>query len=313
MQFEYRLKIDLKDSLKQDIENIIFEFLRLSKATRIDIDKFYIADEDNFGKALKEIDKDETYTNNEIIVAAAKTASYYKEKSVVSSIILRDFVMGVVLNWKHGYTNDIDEVDELLNLYVIPHELGHCYDNKIRKHLNFSPLRNNDNLFKINTVNMYYYEILLSELSACVFSAYAVNEGIVQYEINNLVNHIDQMMKNISILKIEYYSNNEVLYNLAFEVSGLFWFILIQFSKLIGFKIGNKDLSNISILENANYGFRDEYLLEELESLLIKSWDSYPNFELSLEKKVCEIWSKLCLSNGYEYKVGDVGDGFWWK
>jgi len=183
---------------------------------------------------------------------------------------------------------------------LVYHELGHCLDNYLRKDLT-SVVIDDGNRFKIRQVAKYYYQIILGEFAACVHSAKIMDADLYRYDLNNTQTMIANQIKNLEPEKRKGQFGGSNLKRSLFSASGVFWFILVQYSKLIGSKMGNPNLSEIHLETWINAIPKASDLLYDLSEILSKLWSLYPELNGNSFERILETWKVLAFEYGYEF------------
>jgi hypothetical protein len=315
MEVEFLIEgLDPSEYLIKVVTGFVKDCIKQSRVSESDIDKILLADDDNYLKAIKQLDENETYTKNNMVVGMGKTIYRRNNNEYKNGIVLKRVIIEAPLEGNIKYKN-IDEWEpaRLEFLYVIHHELGHCYDNKTRNLIEYPKIFDENKLFKIKQVAEYYTAILLSDFFACVFSAYAAREKMIEYDCRNLDGYVIKGEKRIVDLKTKYFVDKNYLYELAFEVAGDFWFILMQYAKLVGFKIGNEVLSSVEIKVDSDVINKNIDILREFEKILNNCYKYYPNYDSKIHNFLFDIWNRLCLRCGYEFVEGLNSDALFFN
>ncbi len=275
--------------------------------------KIIIADEEYFEKAVDEIKPNCSFTKSEYLTLGGKSFLLSSEHGYKFSLLFNSLNFSVALTDIPEGSDKEFFVLKKFNKNITFHELGHCLDNKFRHESKEYKIRNDDNLFKIQTVCKYYINILIDEIAACYLSSASVDSDVFFYDMNSndesFQNQIDEKSK---ILK-KYSGNKDELYEIAFITSGIFWFIFIQYGKLIGYKIGNKALGNIDIEFSSINKNLSKSILKQFEEVIKKMWLSYPNINVeNTYNELIPIWKNFTMSMGVKFVESENGDGIFW-
>lgn len=143
-------------------------------------------------------------------------------------------------------------------------------------------------IFRIQKISQYYWEILQEEYFACMYSAPWMSDLAYEEENNNTQETA------IQYLDVE----NKTLLNNPhrnFIIAGNLWFILIQYSKLIGMQIGNTNLSNIPIK------FHPKMSIELIEKIYcdFKKLYIFSNSYAPLSD-ILKTWEMFCIEFGFQ-------------
>jgi len=301
--------------LLQFIEKLLNHCLKKMGLSSKDIGRVIFADQDHYATAIKDISGHMSYTNDVDYISVGKTVSKRLNSGhILSDITLRsgiiDKIVGGVLN-----NCDISRWDESEQqaLYTIYHELGHCKDGKIRQDITTPHIVNSTNKFKIRQICDYYRHILLGELSASVHSGLFMTAKVFERKLSDTILKIEKKLTYIDELMDKYSKDHSILYELAFTVGGLFWFILIQYSKLIGTRISNKRLRDHELILWKEASTSAYSIILEYDRLISSAWCVYPNWDSNLFHDLDSTWESLSLSFGYKFVHSDQGDALYWQ
>lgn len=303
-----------QENLTNEINNLLVSCINHSKISESDIGKIIIADKQNFADAIYSIDKNETYTSNNILSGIGKTIPIKVNEGIINNIVFNRVVFDACFYGLNTYSNFNEwDPETYIMYYVLHHEFAHCYDNKTRLNFEKPLLRDVDNLFKVKNVSNYYFNILIGEYSACFYSAYSVLKSMVNYEISNFNSYINSFLFEIENRKNRYKIDSRELYNIAFNVAELYWLILVQYSKLNAYITGNHLLNDIDITKNLSVNSDSKNILLGFQKIINQEWNYYPTISSKLSEKCKEIWYDLCFANGYKFNEGEQGDSIFWK
>lgn len=278
------------------------------------IDNIIVTDEENYGIAIDSLKSGEKYTKTDISLGVAKTISKnVNNEKTVSSIVFRFEYFQQIIE-AYDLSKNINEwkLNDRYAIYLILHELGHCIDNNLRKSCDYVSLAGN-NGFEIQQVAKYYYNILLSEFAACAHAAKSMTADLYLHELHGTQSSIFDLLENINNEKKLYDGDMKKLSHLAFFASGGFWFILVQYAKLQGIRLENKNLSKLPIdtwqCKNKMISDLLIYYFEILDGL----WNKYPDWEDTPDDNILNIWYDLSLELGFKFVKTDEGDGVYFN
>ena len=122
-----------------------------------------------------------------------------------------------------------------LGPFIIAHELGHCRDYELHRGASIEPLKFPSG-FDLNLVHKYYFDILITEIGACI-------QADRFYSKELLLHLYDNDCESFQNHKLEFESaksqdRSDRIYHVACISSALIWLYLIQISKIIVGKIG---------------------------------------------------------------------------
>lgn len=274
------------------------------------IDYIIIADEANFGKALSKYSNLETYTNNEHYFTLGKIIENYHDKVLTHSIIFHNSVFNnLISGMLKGSEIDEWDVNEAKSYYVVYHEIAHCIDGHTRGIKEKQTLKGR---FKIHSIANYYTDILLDEFYCSVISAKAMYFNAFFSEVEEIKKLMSNRISDAMEYRKNFNKSDEEKVKIACQISGLFWFILIQISKLIGIKIGNNKFDNFRVSFSKNNSEVDKLILK-FETYLISLWQEYPSTQQNIKKDLFNFWNEIALMFGYKFTTTRKSDGIYWN
>lgn len=301
--------------LSRSIEELLVHCISNMGLTHDDIGQIVIIDKEHYTTTIREFDNKANRTDDDDFIGVAKTIPKRLDSGKISSnIFLLDGLIAQSLKAisKRGDFSILNEIEQQ-SLYTIYHELGHCKDAKIRQDLETPALTNSTNSFRIRKVCNYYRSILLGEFAASFHSGKFMTKTLFGREYNNIKIMIENKLTYISKLKQKYLKDHSKLYELAFLVSGFFWTILIQYSKLIGVKLNNNELRNLSVQLWNEVTNETNIIMEDYCSLLFDVAQLYPCWDSDYCCNIDEIWNLLALSFDYKFVQNEHGDALFWN
>jgi len=180
--------------------------------------------------------------------------------------------------------------------YVPHHEFGHCYDHSTRGEIISPPLLMPPDYFILERVHTYYLYIVKGELSACVFSGYAAFHGLVTRQLNVIDEHFDTHFSLIDI-------------NDPFTLADFVWFVMSEFSKIVGYRIGNLSFNAIRLSRPSNVDSNVfDILINDFEVFLASQWSTYPAFNQEFNDGCIAIFHNICNALGYRFVLDSAGD-----
>jgi hypothetical protein len=292
---------------------MIYSALSIVDVSEESLETVVVADEKEFGPTIHQLQKEAgsapDYTDNNTHKAVAKTIPRRQGDHITSSIVMRDMVVAEVAP-DAMRTNNVAEwgPDSQFYIYIFTHEVGHCKDNVLRPDHEEIPLQISGR-FTIQQVARYYFPIVLSEFAACVHSAGAMSEAIHRRQISGWQRDVKDSLVRIKKCVLEYRRDNSKLQDLGYESAQSFWFIIVQYAKIIGSIIGNPGLDPTApawITPSPEI----EELLSKIDAGLEKIWGEYPAVSDTAAEKFLAIWKALALANGYRFEEGEY-DGLY--
>jgi hypothetical protein len=306
--------LDPTENLINRIKNIIAFCLKDYEYSEDNLDTIIISDDAHFKKAVQRFNPNGVYTKDEVYVAVGKNFPILTtEGKVKHSVIFHSSVFNAIFSGLQKSSDSENwEDEECRFLFVIYHEIAHCIDNQKRGIRINRPIRRDDKLFKIRNVANYYIDILKDEFVSCVIAGFAMRKKVFDLEMKSTNEAIEERLSEAKALRNRYYKDNGLLYEIAFAVSGTIWTILIQYGKLIGSKIVNRQLTNVSMNLWNGGSEASRKVLTQFEEGLGKFWDSYPDFSDAFDEFLFGIWSALALCLGYKFVETNTFDEIFW-
>lgn len=302
-------------SFVQPLMNLAGDFVQLNKSG---LDLLIIVDQDKLEKTIFEIqDKariERNYTGQYkgYYATAGKTISYLAEDgNVISSVIIVSNLFYEIIGEIY---NDIPFENWNINakfcFYILVHELGHCYDDSLRKNIgkDVIDLESENNL---EILGKHYSSILISEFLASYYAGKSVTSDLQDYMIDNWREDSKKLIDDLLQRKMSFHHT-------AFSAaSHSLWVILMQYAKLVGHKMANKELPLcysyynwesevseifLSVEEILKTDFTPVSLLEDEVHI-----SQNPTFDLNrlAFKKFYPIWEKLANEKGFFFDEED--------
>ena len=292
-----------KSLIAEILTGAIDDFL----GTKSSIDKIVVSDEENHGKEIEKIqiqyNKNIGYTNNKNHLAVAKTITSSDKKC---SIVFLDLIFAGILVEK-SKSNNLDDWDSTVQLYyyLIFHELSHCYDDLNRIAIyNTQQFKRSE--FSKNQIKEHYICTILSEFAACVRSNRMMSQTVFFNEIKNTISDCDNHLVALKKQKKQYLKTKIGIVDIAYQATQTFWFILTQFSKLIGSALNiERGFSFEQLSELPQSQINITPILLELEDVLKKLWEQYPTWLPEAVEPLDLIWEKIAKNNGYVFDGDD--------
>lgn len=291
--------------------NAALSFVELSEES---LETLAITDDTEFGPVIHKL-QDEAglapaYTDHDMHKAVAKTIAKHRDDRITNSIVILDNIVAqVAMGAQAGDDLDKWDQDSQFCFYIFTHEVGHCKDNVLRPEPEEIPLLVNGE-FRVQQIAKYYFSILMGEFAACVHSAGVMTEAVHQAEVKAWHDDVNEILSNIKKLVREYQSDRNKLYDLALFSAQGFWVIILQYTKIIGSKIGNPNLDQTPPAWIAN-NTRIEELLSKVTSTLREMWSKYPSWSITSVVEFLALWKLLALAHGYRFEETDGADALY--
>ena len=279
------------------------------------------ASDEKFGEVVLRFDPTGTYTNARGLVAAGKTFAHREPgKPTTTSVLLRHGCATHLLKALDSTAGKIDEwpTEQQMALYILAHELGHCLDHTRRE---ASPddgtYRNEQGQrvlgHSVADLCTYYYSMLVSELSACVFSSPYYTEALRKDEcrMNN-----DFVFRQLETLRNLTRDSSDDLNKIQGEAGGLFWFVLMQQAKQSAVRIGNGVMENRTATELWEFAQSSESVAEALvraDGAIVAAWESYPAFGPELKEQLTGAFHEMAAVHSFRFHDAAGRDGIWWN
>jgi hypothetical protein len=290
---------------------------------RNSVETIVIADEDRLGEIIFEIqdkygiEKGYTGQREGHYVTAAKTISYLSNEGEIktSIIILSNLIYEIMGAVSQNIPLNEWNVDARFCFYALVHELGHGYDNLLRKNVD-KKRPGSEDLEKETDWEIlakYYSDILISEYLASFYAGKSVNPELQNQMIDNWFKDSNALIDDLLARKNSFHSTA------VQAASHSLWVILTQYAKLVGHKLSNteEDLS----IPYSYYDWESEIneIFVSFEEILRTEFTPInsvndethktQNPEFDLDKlafeKLFPIWEKLANENGFFFDEED--------
>jgi hypothetical protein len=278
------------------------------------ISEVIVAEGERFGEAVKKLSSCSYYTNNSFYTAVGKTIKFPPESNVTGSgIVIRSEILHhafKALETEFGNRT----AEEKRDIYAVWHEVGHAKDNLNRE---WSPsswnLEDPSGMFKIRYIAERYTDNVSAEIMACYFSAPACDQQVFDMENDSTSETISEILDDVNKSAIEYDHDVQNLRKIAFQAAQGFWTIMLQYAKLIALIIGNPHLERRLAVWNTSDD-ATKSLMVDYVSVVNDLIAGYPKPPESVKERIFEIWKKLALIHGYDFRESSTsGDGIYWN
>lgn len=296
----------------QPLMNFINNFIQLNE---IGLEAIIIADESKIGEAIFELQDSSgikrSYTGQYkgYYATAGKTIAYLSNNEEVKSsvVILSNLFYEILGVMEQNSPFEEWGIDARFCFYIFVHELGHCYDNLLRKNIKEEEIdlesENNSEV-----LGKYYSSILISEFLASYYAGNTVTPDLQNHMIDNWREDSKKLVDDLLKRKMSFHS-------MAFTAaSHSLWVILIQYAKLVGHKMTNKELPLCPTYYDWDSNINNIFVsLEEIlrinftpVSLLENKVHNAQNPIFDLDKLAFEkfypIWEKLANENEFFFE-----------
>lgn len=275
------------------------------------ITSVHIADNGHYAQAISSICANESYSQNEYYLGVGKsistTVNGSHEHHVVYNICIIAGIISYIKN-KNLSKNHIEHA----SMEILMHEFGHVLDNELRNE--FYLIEPLDTLtFSIDKISLYYSKILLSEFFACFHSAFIIQNDSFKEKNSQENLNFENINKELQRLKNTYKSDRSVLRKIAFDSAQFFWIILVQYSKLIAYKLGNNSLQieDVKIFSNCPGSFIE--LINELQAVLQLLITLYPVIPDATEKDIVRLWHRTASIFNFSFVSQPQGDAVYFN
>lgn len=271
----------------------------------------HFASEETYGKAIQEIDPEESHSDNAQFTGVGKALRTRAENGeVVGSIVLR-------LELMHGiWTQTLASPDRSqwapmthLMAYMLYHEVGHCVDYRARPREASESFYEPERGFEISRLARYYARIIESEFAACVHSASGLSpEGHAETIRSFLGESLMAARREADLQRQRWESIVYDWDHMALSVAASFWNILSQFGKIVGSCIGNPALSREDLpLDDIPDAEEIRIVLNEFGDRLTEHWKAYPEWSSEVPAFMLEAWDKLAKIDEFFFFEGEDG------
>lgn len=278
---------DFEDSIRLRINNALFD----SPLKHLEIEKVFVTDGSTAQEIMNDISPSHSYTNNEHTFGVGKSIGLARDNSIINYLFY-DIKLFINLN-----NNRLNKKEQDVYNYVFHHEFGHCIDHNTRKEI-IPPQIRNGVIFNKKLSDNYYLYMLKGELSACYFSNYAANSNLIEHQLYSLEFIYNRFFSDTKQCKLilDIYNDNDIArYNLHASFAELCWSTLVEFSKIIGYRIGNTSLANHSLLRPRRFPQSLYNKLMVIESDINIFWKEYPSFTNSFDEYLISISEEIAI------------------
>ena len=155
------------------------------------IDRIIFADEENYGKEIKNINPDDDFTNSQSFRGFGKTI--YLQEIDKSIIIFRIELLQLLIIMTNE--NSFDKLENQVFINAFLHEISHCKNHYIQKY----SVEGGRKSLKINEIPKHYFDIIIDEYNTNRNIIVFIKKEWVFYQLkNNLIefNSLSETMLN---------------------------------------------------------------------------------------------------------------------
>jgi hypothetical protein len=152
--------------------------------------KIIFTDENNYGKEIKNIDPEESYTDTTEVKGFGKT--FYIQNINKNVIIMRSEIYHGLIQIINA--NAFDKIEIQLIIMCILHEIGHCI-NHSKQRGDIKSITNR--MLKIDELPKYYFDIIIDEYNANRNIVKLVNKEWVLYDLNHYLDEFNSLSQNM--------------------------------------------------------------------------------------------------------------------
>jgi hypothetical protein len=146
-----------------------------------------IATPETYGDAISDLFGNSGYTDNDGYVGVGKSHTTFDGTVPQHSILFHACVFEMILRGisDSGSNNIQDWMPESqLGPFIIAHELGHCRDNELHRWPSIQHLKFPSG-FNLNLVHDYYFDILITEIGACLHADRFYSKELLSHTFDN--------------------------------------------------------------------------------------------------------------------------------
>lgn len=269
-----------------------------------DIRKVVIADNENYGPAIRGFDPDGGYTNDSIYRGVGKTVPECSNGSFLgSNLVFNQFLLGCFAPAPDGESR-AGELEAAC--YGFFHEIGHCVDNRRRpaQHSPSAPLTTRSHLVRCATLNS---ASLLDEYAACFFSAAHMSVAGFAYFAESTRGNLESYLGTSAAQRTKYRIGLATLDSVRDAALDAFWRALIEYAKMYALHHGNPSLGpGLPVWPNESPDTAK--LLQDFADGLRLAWNRYPDCLPEFERLVTNTWFALTAAEGYVFEARPQGD-----
>ena len=271
--------------------------------------RFHFVSDEKYGPTIKEIDPAASHSENSLFTGVAKHICTRDERGEVScSIVVRLGLMEHL--WLDVEVPERELAQWSAQSHVIAsilhHELGHFAD-EIARSRSAVPTPSEEEIahrFDSALMARYYAPIVESELAACVLGAAAVTAQAHAEETRSFVSSLQEARERAWRERIEHSATGRRWDQMAVQIASCFWMILVQFSKLVGTRIGNPALGEGDlVLDRFPEDEQVLPVLEEFGTRLEEHWKTYPAWNEPVPAFMREAWEKLVKTDTHDEEL----------
>jgi hypothetical protein len=252
-----------------------------------------IATEETYGEAIGDLFPNSSYTNNDAHLGVGKSHTTFDGSVPHHKILFHAFVFEMILRGvnESGSNNIQDWTPEFqLGPFIIAHELGHCRDNELHHWPSIESLKFT-NGFDLDVVHNYYFEILVTEIGACLHADRFYSKELLFYVFNNDCHSFENHEAEFKTAKSE--GGTDQIYRVACIGSALIWLYLIQYSKATVAKMGTAfESEELGCLFAEIAGI--ELLHPRIKSAVTSFCSAFPDGIQDFKKEIDAIWGSIC-------------------
>ncbi|MFC1584037.1 hypothetical protein ACFL5V_00670 [Fibrobacterota bacterium] len=277
-----------------------------------DLHEFVLADEEHFAGIAQRYRDIKTSSDNDRYSKLAKAILHKTEKGETKATLV---VRRELIEQLFSRVEDKEKkwtYTEYLYKYVICHEMGHCLDYRNRPDDLREPGGETDK-FSVRQMYTLFGSVLLDEVAACAHASRAMTTGVFHQEINSVSEGVERRLNELESIKDNYNGQPRALFELAVSASSIFWAILIQYAKLMGSKINNRDLASYRMKVWKGAGAGSGVLLSKLGSEIWELWKQYPDWKGADLTFLLEAWYRISIESGFKFVETPEGDGVYWE
>jgi len=309
------VRIDLRSSYL-NAEDVAAVLRVVAKAIDVDpaiIDVVVVVGREHYGAAVREIDPTATFSDNPVFTGAGKALRNRKGGNLrTCAIVLWEAIVAdAVAGCGRGPVVSAWNSEEQAALHIVAHEMGHCKDYSQRLPFELRQPAPGDP-FSIRGLADYYGSIVMDETAASAFSSPAQTQECFRDELAATESIVKELLSRMRRRQREYDGSSLALATLGFETAGIFWLILVQYSKLLASQLTAKRLRARSIVPWDGAPEGTHGVIEKLREFISHSWDTYPEWSSDSPRSLVQLWHSLTEAHDIRFITTTNGDGIYW-
>lgn len=231
MEIKLFLSNDIyNDIVTKMVQEIIPEIAK-SILTKIeDLQVIGVAGTSQYANALEQLIPGGRFTDKGGYLGVGKTDTKIDQSGPKHTILFNEDVFERCSGGMSRNTENVEDwsAEELLGLYIIAHELGHCRFNDEHRELMASIEFDATGLDDFEIIDKHHFGIVVGDVGACFFGHRYYNNALLEYVWN-----LDKAVLEDTYQALQLAKTKGDAKDVAYRAAGFSWLYIIQFSKNI--------------------------------------------------------------------------------